>query len=253
MLGQVVSKGGVSMPDEMFFFIADISGYTQYMVRNQMEHDHGVLLINELMAALVDEVALPMEVSKLEGDAIFLYLPYEKLSAEMHNDPRLLTEKILRFFTTFQRKINAMQEVSVCDCGACTHLSSLDIKIVVHFGKASMVKIGSFMELSGVDVILVHRLLKNQVKERRYLLLTDAAYQKLKLPAEGKLVQSEESDKDIGKVKVYVYFPPEGVPPPEKKEQTAWKKIQGHAKLIVGAALLKFGKKKSRHYHNLPK
>lgn len=249
----MVGKRGGSMPDEMFFFIADISGYTQYMVRNQMEHDHGILMINELMTALVNEVALPMEISKLEGDAIFLYLSYEKLSAEMHNDPRLLTEKILRFFTTFQRKLNAMQEGSACDCGACANLSSLNIKIIAHFGKASMVKIGPFMELSGVDVILVHRLLKNQVKERRYLLLTDAAYQKLKLPAEGKLVQSEESDKDIGNVKVYVYFPPEGVPPPEKKELTVWKKIQNHTKLFVGTALLKLGKKGDRHYHNFPK
>lgn len=241
------------MPDEMFFFIADISGYTQYMVRNQMEHDHGVLMINELMSALVKQVALPMRISKLEGDAIFLYLPYAEISAEMRKEPGLLTEKILRFFTTFQRKLKAMQEVGVCDCGACANLSSLNIKIIAHFGLASMVKIGPFMELSGVDVILVHRLLKNQVQEHRYLLLTEAAYQKLKLPVQGKLEQSEESDKDIGKIKTYVYFPPEGVPPPEKKELTVWQKFQGHAKLIVGTALLKFRRKGSGSYHNLPK
>ncbi|MBS0652509.1 MAG: DUF2652 domain-containing protein [Verrucomicrobia bacterium] len=241
------------MPDEMFFFIADISGYTEYMVRNQMEHTHGIYLINELMTALVKEVALPMEVSKLEGDAIFLFLPYEKLPEEMHKDPRMLTEKILRFFTAFKRKINALQEKNVCDCGACANLGSLNIKIVAHFGKASIVKIGSFMELSGVDVILVHRLLKNQVKEKRYLLLTEAAYKKLSLPAEGKVVQAEEIDKDIGKIPVYIYYPPEGIPPPEKKELSFFEKIKGHAKLVLGTTLLKFGNKKNLHYHNFPK
>ncbi len=241
------------MSGEMFFFITDISGYTEYMVRNEIEHTHAIYLINELMTALVKEIALPMQVSKLEGDAIFLFLPYEKLSAEMHKDSRMLTEKILSFFTAFKRKLNAMQEENVCNCGACMNLRSLNIKIIAHFGTASIVQIGSFMELSGVDVILVHRLLKNQVKEKRYLLLTEAAHQELGLPAEGRIVQAEEVDKDLGKIAIYIYFPPEGVPSPEKKQLSFFGKIKGHAKLMLGATLVTFSKKRDLNFHNLPK
>lgn len=58
---------------EMFFFIADISGYTNYMLINQMEMQHGKLSITFLIHSLVKYIDLPLEISKLEGDAIFMY------------------------------------------------------------------------------------------------------------------------------------------------------------------------------------
>jgi hypothetical protein len=240
------------MPEEMFLLIADISGYTQFMVKSEQEQTHGIYLINELMHSMVKEIALPMEISKLEGDAIFLYLPFSKLPKEMVQDSRVLTEKILRFFTAFKRKLNALQEGNVCDCGACSHLGDLNIKVVAHFGKASMVKIGSFMELSGVDVILVHRLLKNRAEGKRYLLLTEAAYQKLALPPSGKIVRGEEMDKDIGKIPTVVYYPQEGVPPPDIQELSCFEKMMGHLKLIIGAACVKWSKRPKDSYRNFP-
>lgn len=244
-------KEGV-MPEEMFFFIADISGYTAYMVRTEMEHAHGIFLINELMKALVKEVALPMEISKLEGDAIFLFLPIRKLPKQMRGRPNLLTEKILGFFTAFSRKLGSMVNARSCDCGACQHLQELSLKIVAHFGKAAMVKIGSFKELSGIDVVLVHRLLKNELQERKYLLMTQEVYQRLSLPSSGRVVQREEKDKDIGTVPVWVYYPREEAFAPSK-ERNWLEKMKDHALLVLGVLLLKLMPKRNVHYHNLPK
>ncbi len=65
--------------------------------------------------------------------------------------------------------------------------------------------------MTGTDVIIVHRLLKNSVKADEYVLLSEAAYDDLVLP-EGRVEQSEETYDEIGTIKTYVYYPP--APPP---------------------------------------
>lgn len=240
------------MQEEMFFFIADISGYTEFMVHSQMEQTHAIFLINELMKALVKEIALPMEISKLEGDAIFFFLPLSKLPQQMQNNPGKLTDKILRFFSIFTQRANMLSAKTACDCGACKNVGGLNLKIVGHFGKAEIVKIGHFTELSGVDVILVHRLLKNHVKEKRYLLLTEPAYRRLALPEGAKIEQAEESDKDIGKIPVFVYFPPVQLPILMKHELSIFQKVVSHLILMLAPIAIKLGKKTKEQYHNLP-
>ena len=186
--------------EEMFFFIADISGYTAYMLKNEMEYTHGTLIVSELIKCLVKEVQTPMEISKLEGDAVFLFLRNAAIPEEIRNDPTLLGQKILQFFTVFSHKLKELQQSTACDCGGCSNIDKLNLKIVAHFGKAATETIGSFKELAGVDVIIAHRLLKNQVKEKRYLLMTESAHSRLKLPMDGKVEQWDEHDKDIGQV-----------------------------------------------------
>ncbi len=231
---------------EMFFFIADISGYTAYMLKNEMDYTHGTLIVSELIKSLVKEIQVPMEISKLEGDAIFLYLRKQNIPAEE------LSEKILQFFEIFSHKLKELQQSTACDCGGCSNIDQLNLKIVAHYGKASIETIGSFTELAGIDVILIHRLLKNQVKEKRYLLMTQAAYDRLKLPTDGKIVQAEEHDKDLGTIVVYIYYPREGEPLPEKKPLNFLEKTKSHFKLGIGGALLKWGIKKPPDFHNFP-
>lgn len=224
------------MQEEMFFFIADISGYTAYMVKNEKEQAHGTLIISELIKTVAREAALPIEIAKLEGDAIFFCLPAALLTKEI-----ALTEQLLHFFSAFSKKVEELQQSTACDCGACANIEKLNLKIVVHFGKASRETIGSFHELSGVDVILVHRLLKNQVKEKRYLMLTEAAHALLQLPAAGRVVRGVERDKDIGEISVVVYYPDDQGASIARRELTFFEKLKSHYQLATGSLLLKFG------------
>ncbi|MES2121834.1 MAG: DUF2652 domain-containing protein [Chlamydiota bacterium] len=240
------------MPEEMFLFIADISGYTAYMVRSEREHTHGTLVISELIKVLARQASLPMEVSKLEGDAVFFYLPLAKLTPEMAGNPLHLTKQLLCFFQTFSMKVRELQQSAACDCGACTHIDKLELKIVAHLGKATPETIGSFHELSGVDVILVHRLLKNQVKEKRYLMLTQAAHQRLKLPQEGRVTERVEIDKDIGEIPVVVYFPQDQGESIPRKDLSFTEKLKSHFHLATGTLLLKLGIIKRPRFHNFP-
>ncbi len=65
-----------------------------------------------------------------------------------------------------------MARSNLCACGACRHIGDLDLKAVVHRGPVSAYRLGRFVELSGLPVVVVHRLLKNGVRRPRYLLVT---------------------------------------------------------------------------------
>src|SRR5207249_787258 len=64
-------------------------------------------------------------------------------------------------------------------CSACANISMLKLKFVVHHGKFSRQRLGSVEQLHGTDVIVAHRLLKNSVPSKEYLLVTDAVLDRL--------------------------------------------------------------------------
>lgn len=237
---------------EMFFFIADISGYTSFMLKNKMDYTHAILVINHLMQSLMKEVEGPMKISKLEGDAIFLFLPSREISEEMRKNPAKLKEKLLHFFSVFARQVNELQKSNVCDCGGCANINKLELKIVAHFGQAVIDRVGSFEELSGVDVILVHRLLKNKVKEKCYLLMTEPVHALLRFSDENNIVRGKEKDPDLGEIPVYIHYPKEEPIIFCKREPSQIEKILKHAKLAWGSFLLKTGLMKVKTFHHLP-
>lgn len=103
---------------------------------------------------IIKEVEIPLEVSKLEGDAIFLSV---KKDSEIftHDDIRKITgEKLILFFETFHEQLQELTSNTSCTCGACSNVHALRLKVVVHSGEALFYQIHHFNELSGTDVIL---------------------------------------------------------------------------------------------------
>jgi hypothetical protein len=58
--------------------IADISGYTSFVAKTELEHSHEIL--SELLGLLVEKIKPLMTLSKLEGDAAFAYVGEERIS-----------------------------------------------------------------------------------------------------------------------------------------------------------------------------
>jgi hypothetical protein len=58
---------------DVLLLLADISGYTRYMVENRTAALHSQGIITELLEAVIRQVELPLEVAKLEGDAVFIF------------------------------------------------------------------------------------------------------------------------------------------------------------------------------------
>jgi len=186
---------------KVILIIADISGYTNFMLSNVQSLEHGQEVITELLKAVIKQADMPLEVAKLEGDAVFLYAIVENGAVA-----GAISERLLRFFRVFQERLDQLA-ITDCQCGACINVAKLRLKLIVHSGEALFYEIGNFLELAGVDVIIVHRLLKNSVRSNEYILLTEAAFQQLKISEEIPSVESLEKYDAIGEIKTRVYYP----------------------------------------------
>ena len=160
-------------PESACLVIADISGYTGYLAGVELDHAQDILA--DLMDTIVGALRPPFSLSKLEGDAAFVYAPTPEI------DGSLLQDTIEATYFTFRRRLRDIKQSSTCECDACRLIPSLDLKFVVHPGQVAKQTMSGQEELVGRDVILIHRLLKNKVEEklgrRAYALYTDAAMQ----------------------------------------------------------------------------
>ncbi len=190
---------------KVILIIADISGYTRYMLSNVQALEHSQEVISELIKTIIEQTEIPLEVSKLEGDAVFLYAAKEE-SVNWDEVRTLIHEKLLSFFGVFQARIRQLTNTT-CVCGACTNIDKLKLKLVVHSGEALFYHLGKFLELAGVDVIIVHRLLKNSVCADEYVLFSNTARQELSLPDTLKLKLGKEAYEAIGEIETWIYLP----------------------------------------------
>jgi hypothetical protein len=245
----------LSQEQEVILIITDISGYTRFMLSNRQSLLHGQIIITELTKAIIAQVDIPLEISKLEGDAVFLYA--QKINgADWQETSRQIGQKLLDFLSAFSDKLLELGQSNTCSCDACTFVEKLSLKIVVHSGKALLYQISKFEELSGVDVIIVHRLLKNSVPASEYILMTEAAYQDVQFPVEIPVTPGEEVYTDIGKIKTYVYLPstaPESMVAPDTKQYSSvFYRLKNQALKILRSMLIDLGWAKLPKFNHLP-
>lgn len=191
----------------VILMIADISGYTRFMVSNAETLQHSQIIITELIQAIIKQIELPLKIAKLEGDAVFLYLVKSNNEKELEKIRRTIGEKLITFFRIFSEKIVELSGTTLCRCNACINIEKLKLKIIVHSGKALMYSVGRFNELAGVDVITIHRLLKNSATSSEYILMTEPAYREMIFPQTINVTEGSETYDEIGTVKTFLYEP----------------------------------------------
>ena len=148
--------------------LADISGYSRFV--QQTEVDHSWSILHELLDTMVRNLQGRMDVSQVEGDAI--------LFISGLTTPEVITS-LEGTFVAYHRRLRDMQAVTTCPCSACANIGILKLKFVVHHGKFSRQRLGNVEQLHGADVIIAHRLLKNHVPSKEYVLVTDSVLQRL--------------------------------------------------------------------------
>ena len=62
---------------------------------------------------------------------------------------------------------------NLCPCNGCTQVGKLKLKFVAHIGEVATQTIRQQRKLVGIDVILVHRMLKSPVTIPEYVLLSE--------------------------------------------------------------------------------
>jgi uncharacterized protein YndB with AHSA1/START domain len=199
--------------------LADISGYTGYVVGSPIEYAEEV--VSDVTGTVVDRLDSVIHVNKVEGDAAFGYA----LDGEL--DATMLLDAVEECYFAFRGRLRGIEHAVSCTCPACTKVTDLDLKFVVHHGEFVRRASPRGEELTGNDVIVVHRLLKNGVTAvlglRAYALFTDACVEALGLdPASLQFRRHVESHPDVGDVVGYV-----------SDLEARWKNEQGRRRISV--------------------
>jgi hypothetical protein len=195
----------------LVIILADISGYTRFMVENQLSAIHGQIFITTLIEALLREVDIPLQLQEIEGDAVFLYAAHPGSDHEWKEVLAQVRRKLVRFFDVFIEGMVAAAESTPCKCAICSNAHELSLKIVVHIGQAVFHMIGNRPQVSGPDVILAHRLLKNSVPSNEYLLMSAAAYGELGRDMSLQFVGGKERYDEFGSVETHYHLMGEAV------------------------------------------
>lgn len=151
--------------DKATILIPDISGFTEFL--SQTEIEHSTHIINELLEIIIAEDQLDFFLSEIEGDAVLFYRKGESPTTEA------LVKQCLRMFSAFHHQLKIIARDTVCQCGACQMTHNLNLKFIIHSGELFEYKINRFVKASGIDMIIAHRLLKNQVPGDEYILISD--------------------------------------------------------------------------------
>ncbi len=221
--------------------LADISGFTRFMRLHALTTSHARQIVVRLLKALVAAAGPPLKVAELEGDAVFFYA-LARDEDDLGRAAAQVKTQILRFFRVFKREIAALEQVTACVCEACTSVGQLRLKQVVHCGEVSVEQIDRFEKLFGLDVIVVHRMLKNSVPSNEYLMLTNPAYAACASFYDLEPEPHVETFEGVGEVATLVFYEPALAaalahlpeePPPLPRSNTLGWKLKMHGRTIL--------------------
>ena len=145
-------------------YIPDISGFTDFV--NKTEINHSSHIISELLEIIINSDKFGMNVSEIEGDAVLFF----KETIPSIGD---LIKQCKQTFINFHSYLRQYETERICRCGACETATQLSLKFIIHRGDVEKITIKDHQKLHGSDVILAHRLLKNSIPEKEYILITD--------------------------------------------------------------------------------
>ncbi len=190
----------MAQPNSLIF-LPDISGFTDFV--NSTESEHSQHIIAELLELLIDNEELDLTLAEIEGDAIFYY-KYENVPS-----PEELFKQVKKMFVNFHSHLKLYEERRICQCGACCNASNLNLKFFAHAGALEFIKIKENTKPYGKDVIVAHRLMKNDVPIDDYLLISKGVFEawgidKINIEPELEGIKGQ-SEYDLGRVD-YQYF-----------------------------------------------
>lgn len=149
--------------------IADIGGYTDYMSTHRMTLAHAEVNTARMLERMID-AAPGWELVEIEGDAAFLARPVADGAEEAAMAETLRTAAAMHRAFHLERQYVA---ANLCPCAGCKGAARLKLKFVAHVGDVATQAIRDRTKLVGIDVILVHRLLKNPVEVPEYVLVSE--------------------------------------------------------------------------------
>lgn len=147
------------------FCIPDISGFSKFM------GDADFTLSSKVIPALLNNIVysneIGLKISEIEGDAVLFYRtgdlpPFDEL-----------VDQCRFFYSEFYKQLNDLRTKYKDDKDAKKIPQTLGLKIIIHHGmEVGVVPVGNHIKLMGEDVIIAHRLLKNNIPTDEYILFS---------------------------------------------------------------------------------
>ncbi|HEU5243178.1 MAG TPA: DUF2652 domain-containing protein, partial [Gaiellaceae bacterium] len=181
------------MPERVLLLLADIAGYTEFMRLHRLNLAHSQEITQRLLESMLDAVPA-LSLVEVEGDALFL-------SARHDSDGWL--SSAFAMYRAFHARQQWMVAHNLCVCDACRRIGSLHVKFVAHLGEVVRQRIRDTEKLVGVDVIAVHRMLKNSVPAAEYVLMSELLYQGLEPQLRERAIRVEQELEGLGRMPLY--------------------------------------------------
>jgi len=182
------------MQNRGLVFIPDISGFSRFV--NETEVEHSSQIIQYLLEIIINANQIGLVVSEIEGDAILFY--------KFGEPPNLkdLYKQVENMFCLFHRGLIAQNISNRCPCEACATAINLTLKVITHYGEFTGYSVKNFNKLIGKDIIVAHQLLKNDIEQHEYWLVTQSLIQDDKLKSLADWMQWNTGSKstEIGEV-----------------------------------------------------
>lgn len=196
--------------------IADIGGYTDYMLTHRMSLAHAEVCSARLLKKVID-AAGDFDLIEIEGDAAFLSRKADSLE---DGAVAATTKAAVVMHRAFHKERQHVAS-NLCPCANCVQADNLKLKFVAHIGEVATQTINKRRKLVGIDVILVHRMLKNPVEAPEYVLFSEELYRTGAAVLPGTVQEISQDLEGIGPVREYFVgiedlagsHPPGSLPP----------------------------------------
>jgi len=149
----------------VFFCVPDITGFTKFIATSDIHFTKEV--IPALLRKLIEANIINMNVGEIEGDAIFFYKTGRLPSVNR------VADQCKHLYKTFSDFLDNLQKNDPDNFNKYLSDNQLGLKIIIHHGNISLANIKGRIKLLGEDVIIAHKLLKNNINELNYILLTE--------------------------------------------------------------------------------
>jgi hypothetical protein len=180
--------------------IADIGGYTEYMQYHRSILGHAEAATSRMLDKVVG-AARGFDLVEIEGDAAFVSREIDGMDGP--GTLAAVTQAAVAMHRSFHEQ-RRLIELNMCPCGSCTQTSALKLKFVAHVGEVATQTIKRRRKLVGIDVIHVHRLLKNAVPVPEYVLVSEELYRgDGTAPSEPAMQELTQELEGIGSVRTY--------------------------------------------------
>ncbi len=219
--------------ERSLLLIADIGGYTDYMLTHRMSLAHAEVNTSRLLERVIDAVP-DFDLIEIEGDAAFLARSADTADGEATVDQVLEAALAMHRAFHVERQYVA---TNLCPCASCTQATNLKLKFVAHVGEVATQTIRERRKLVGIDVIHVHRLLKNPVAVPEYVLMSEELYRTRTAPLPEPAHEVAQELEGIGPVRSYfVDVAPVTASQPPLPEPTLTGRI-GRTLAVAGSGL----------------